>query len=268
MVAAIVFQLQPVTETRLPVSHGAFAYASAMDLILRVDPALSRALHDSPGVQPLTVSPLRGEMRREGPEFVLDAGALYEWRLTGVSREAAEGLLRLSPALGGVRIGPAVFQVAGVCSLPEEQPDAGRDTYEALYQRWSEGPLPRSVTLEFLTPTTFRRNGFEQPFPLPRQVFGHLADVWNAYSSVPLGDLRALLGDGVILGRWRGETLRVEMGARRTVGFVGSFTYRPVEAIPELQRLLGMLSEFAFYAGVGWQRAHGMGQVRCIAHGD
>jgi len=39
-------------------------------------------------------------------------------------------------------------------------------------------------------------------------------------------------------------------------------SFRTLEPIPDLQRLLGMPGEFAFYAGVGWQTAQGMGQVR------
>ena len=51
------------------------------------------------------------------------------------------------------------------------------------------------------------------------------------------------------------------MGGRRTVGFVGTFSYRLLDKTPELAQRLGLLSDFAFYAGVGWQTAHGLGQV-------
>jgi CRISPR-associated endoribonuclease Cas6 len=58
-----------------------------------------------------------------------------------------------------------------------------------------------------------------------------------------------------------GETRRVELGNYRTVGFIGRCTFRVPAPIPEVRRLIGLLAEFAFYAGVGWQRPHGLGQV-------
>ena len=68
----------------------------------------------------------------------------------------------------------------------------------------------------------------------------------------------------VILANWWGETRRVELRSRGTVGFIGRFSYRVVENLVEVQRLLGLLSAYAFYAGVGWQTTHGLGQTRFV----
>lgn len=266
MLAAVVLHLQPVAEARLPVSHGSFAHGSAMDLLLRLDPLLSHTLHRAEGPKPFTCSPLMGAERQEGFDYILSPDQLYTWRLTGLSTEISRQLLRLSPQLGGIRLGEAVFSIAGVATTSEQHPEAGQETYEGLMARWERERPPETVALQFITPTTFRVGRFEQPFPLPHWVFGSLLSSWNAFSprSLALEDLREALDEWVVLSNFSGETRRVELGGHRTVGFVGKYTYRVVRPVPELRRLLGLLAEFAFYAGVGWQTTHGLGQVRLI----
>nr|BAL52692.1 CRISPR-associated protein Cas6 [uncultured prokaryote] len=262
MLTAVVLHLRPVAEVRLPVSHGSFAHAAAMDLLLRLDPLLSHTLHQSEGHKSFTCSPLLGVDRREGFEYILSPEQLYFWRLTGLSSEISQQLVCLSPQLGGIRIGEAVFSLVEVFTTGEQHPDAGQTTYEALLARWEKQEPPQAVTLQFLTPTTFRIGRFEQPFPLPHLVFGSLLSSWNAFAPYPLEDLREALNECVVLSNFFGKTQRVELGSYRTVGFVGKYTYRVVHPAPEICRLVGLLADFAFYAGVGWQTTHGLGQVR------
>jgi len=260
MLTAVVMGLRPVAEARLPRCHGGLAYGAAMDLFLRLDPRLSRALHEGGGPKPFTVSPLVGPFRGEGGWLWVRPGEKYFWRITGLTGAVSECLGRLRAGGWGVRFGGAVLEVEEVAREGEEHPEAGRDSYEGLWARWGEGSGVGAVTLRFITPTTFREGRREEPFPLPVWVFGSLVGKWNAFGPEPLGLGREAMEGGVVLGSWRGETRRVELGRFRTVGFVGTFTYRVLE--PGLGRWLGLLADFAFYAGVGWQTTRGLGQVR------
>jgi CRISPR-associated endoribonuclease Cas6 len=280
MLTAVVLHLRPVAETRLPISHGAFAYAAASNLILRRDPRLSHALHQAEGRKPFTCSPLMRTERREGYEYVLTPDQVYPWRLTGLTEEVSRHLVELSPDLGGINFQEAVFSIDHVSMTAEDHPEAGRDTYEALLARWERREPPEVVTLHFLSPTTFRIDRLEQPFALPRWVFGSLLSTWNAFAPDPysLGEWSEALEEQIVLSNWRGETRRVELGGHRTVGFIGKFAYRVIKPMSvsvsesasastptparETAKLLGLLAEFSFYAGVGWQTTHGLGQVR------
>jgi CRISPR-associated endoribonuclease Cas6 len=246
----------------LPISHGAYAYASALDILLRLDPALAQELHEDSPNKPITMSPLTGPFQREGANFQLNPDISCFWRLTGLNARVSELLFQISPSLGGIRIANTVLTITQVFTSSEEHPEAGRDGYADLLARWAQEEPGNSITLRFITPTTFRAGRYEQPFPLPGLVFGSLLNKWNANSPVPLSDCKDFLSENVVLGNWKGETRRVELGARRTVGFIGKFTYHVLKPTPDVCRLLHVLSEFAFYSGVGWQTAHGMGQTR------
>jgi CRISPR-associated endoribonuclease Cas6 len=233
-----------------------------LDLFLRLDPPFSRSLHDDAPQKPLTVSPLFGPARHQNRELVLTSDAIYSWRITGLTPAVSERLSKITPALGGVRFGNTVFTIATIAMTPKEHPEAGQESYEALEERWRQDPSVKLLTLQFLTPTTFRVGRYEQSFPLPRWVFGSLLRTWNAFAPERLDIAPEEMETWVVLSNWKGETRRVELGGFRTVGFIGKFTYRIVDPSPERSRIIKLLTEFAFYSGVGWQTTHGLGQVR------
>ncbi len=127
MLTAVVLHLRPVVQTRLPMSHGSFAHAAALDLLLRLDPQLSHLLHEPARSKPFTCSSLGGTDRREEFDFLLSPDQTYTWRLTGLPSAVSQHLVRLGPELGGMRIGEAVFSIAKVSLTPEQHPDAGQE---------------------------------------------------------------------------------------------------------------------------------------------
>jgi len=263
MLTAIILELQPINESILPISHGVFVYAAALDLIGRLDPNLPRLIHDPAKSKPITISPVWGAFREE-TILKLYQNETYQWRLTGLDEISSACLSRISPDLGIIRIGDANFKIVNVQSDAYDDSDSGQATYASILTRWRDVQPPIMFPLEFRTPTTFRRGEFEDPFPAPHLVFGSLLNAWNAHSPEKLDDVTPILRELIILSNWKGETRRVELGSRRTVGFIGRFTYRVVENLPEVCRLLGLLVEYAFYSGVGWQTTHGLGQIRLI----
>jgi hypothetical protein len=90
MLTSVVLRLKPVREAVLPVSHGPLAYAGALDLLLRLSPGLSSQIHDSPGLQPLTVSPLSGALQCDNHNVRLSPSGLCRWRLTSLHRTVGE----------------------------------------------------------------------------------------------------------------------------------------------------------------------------------
>lgn len=259
---AVVLELQPITEIRLPISHGNFAYTALLDLFLRLHPTLSNELHQFNSHKPFTVSPLWGNLNRQGNDYLLSPEESYRWRLSGLTAEISGQLPMLLPEVGGVRIGPAVFMIKKTIMDTAEDPESGHDTYEDTWRRWQDAALISSVTLKFSTPTTFRFGKWEQPFPLPRLVFHSIIAAWNEFAPFKLEEIEKSLEEKLVLSNWSGETRRVEFGEQRTVGFIGKFTYRMMDSSKELSQIIGTLADYSFYSGVGWQTTHGLGQVR------
>lgn len=256
---SVILHLRPVADCILPLSHGHLAYAAAHDLFLRLEPRLSHALHQADGRKPFTVSPLQGvKPKPRSRTLELTADNTYTWRLTGLGGEVSALLRDLGKStslLRGVRLGQAVFEIEGSA-------DTVLGDYISLQQKWQGVEGTVTSTLHFTSPTTFRVGRFEQPFPLPRWVFGSLLDAWNAHSGYAL-EVSKDSFEEIGLTNWRGQTRRIEFGGVMggTVGFEGRFAYRPLNGAPELHRLVGLLSEFAAFAGVGWQTTSGLGQV-------
>ena len=266
MLTAIVLELQPVNDAAIPLSHGVFSYAAALSLLERIEPELPRRLHDSDKSKPITTSPVWGGFR-DGTIFRLQRGKTYRWRLTGLNEAVSTCLSYTVEGVGNVRIGDATFYINRVLSEPQEHPEVGNTTYQSLWTHWQKIEPPKRFSIRFHTPTTFRRGQVEDPFPAPHLVFGSLVNSWNTHSPQPLAlgdEVKDILKEMVILSNWKGETRRVELGSRRTVGFVGKFTYRVIENLQAICRVLGLLLDYAFYAGVGWQTTHGLGQTRLV----
>jgi CRISPR-associated endoribonuclease Cas6 len=261
---AAVIEVTTVRE-RLP-WLGRAAQAWLLGKVRDVDPGLAALLHGGQGRRPYTVSVMPGN---EG---------LHWLRVTSVSAELS-GVLRqnILPQLEAgqtIRLANIELKIGRI--LTENHPWAGQSDLERLAQDAFEPnkvlPMPG---FEFATATAFHSGGLAVPLPVPSFVFGSLINAWETFSPVALpvqvGDF---VEQYVAVARHRIATRIVGFGEKeRHVGFVGTanFAILPLEktnrtADEYRQRVqaITLLTQFAFYVGVGIRTAVGMGQVRPI----
>ena len=156
MLSAIVLELEAVKTAALPVSHGAMAYAAALDLFMRCDVEIARQLHDNQGLKPLKVGLVTGKLREQEQCLLFPAGAILQWRLAGIAANVSNCLRQL-PTQGGVRVGDSIFQIKNMYRDTAQHHSAGCTTYAELAEKWQKSTrLPSTVTLQFITPATFR----------------------------------------------------------------------------------------------------------------
>jgi len=141
-----------------------------------------------------------------------------------------------------------------------------------------------SLTLEFASLTTFSRiagkTGYgthHAMFPLPQFVFSNLLRRWEDVAPPELAPLiqrerleQYLLEDGIIVTDYELNAHHVHFTTHMQRGFVGSCTYQlrgrdergDAEIALSLHQQIYFLAQLAFYSGVGYKTAMGLGQVR------
>jgi CRISPR-associated endoribonuclease Cas6 len=141
-----------------------------------------------------------------------------------------------------------------------------------------------SLTLEFGSLTSFSRGnrkvgyGLHQAMlPLPHMVFQNLARRWEDIAPPELAGIiqpepleQYLQEDGIIIVDYDLTAHHVHFTTHEQRGFVGTCTYqlrgpdqRPGPETPlTLRQQIYLLSRLAFYSGIGYKTAMGLGQAR------
>ncbi|MBN1877715.1 MAG: CRISPR system precrRNA processing endoribonuclease RAMP protein Cas6 [Anaerolineae bacterium] len=275
---SLVLTLRPAREAALPPRLGRAAHAIVLARIAARDSALAEVIHAGDGPKPLTCSELIGG--RYGERAVLP-GQGYTLRYTALTAEVSAALSRAfavgdTLAFEGVdfcveSLAPDPLNLS-LLDSPTSASWAGADDYEDLAARHllpSDAAPANRWSLAFTSPTAFRAQGRTVPLPLPGLVFGSLANRWNAFAPValPADGVKRYAEEMVDLSRFslrsapgwdrgRGE----QRGLR--VGYIGKVTYSARNRDRYWLSVLGLLTAFACYSGVGVLTTMGMGQAR------
>ncbi|HIC91512.1 MAG TPA: CRISPR-associated endoribonuclease Cas6 [Syntrophaceae bacterium] len=265
--ASLVLVLRPEEDLILPATLGNFGHACFLEIVSSKDKALTEELHSDKKDKPFTVSLLQGEFTSEGKRLLASRGKEYWMRITSLNNNLSQLLLNLDEkTLNAVAISDGRFEIVKIAKEAGGHAWAKSATYEDLYnQRVAEGKdiFPK-IRLKFYSPTTFRSQGQNIPLPLPRLVFYGLAQKWNRYSPIFLGDDIAEIAEKYIhISRYKLRTHMLDFGNYRQVGFTGECEFLLKKYGDDIwQRIIHLLCDFAFYAGIGYKTTMGMGQVR------
>ena len=145
-----------------------------------------------------------------------------------------------------------------------------------------------ALTLEFASLTTFNRGTSKNRvygshfarLPLPQYVFPGLARRWQDIAPPELvgvvqSDLieQYIQDDGIIIADYALKTHQVKFTTHNQPGFIGTCRYQlrgpddpaTADAPLTVRQQLFLLAQLAFYCGVGYKTAMGMGQTRIPA---
>ncbi len=143
------------------------------------------------------------------------------------------------------------------------------------------------LAMEFASLTTFNRDnqrsqvygGHYARLPLPQYVFPGLVRRWREFTAPELMHLvqmehieRYVEDEGVVISDYDLKPHQVRFMQHVQPGFVGRCTYElrgpdeatTAEAPLTVRQQLLLLAQLAFYCGVGYKTAMGMGQVRLV----
>lgn len=266
MLASLVFTLTTNAPLTFPPHLGRASHAAFLHLISQADPDLAERLHAPNQRRPFTCSNVWG-LRRRGRSLVMEPGRPAFLRYTGLNAEVSGRLQQLA------QDPPPHIEIEGDKLLvqqatldPAAHPWAGQTGYEELASAHllpGKSP-PRRVELEFTAPTAFRSGGKTLPLPLPDLVYGGLVEKWNEFSPVAVSDeTRRFAEESMAINRYKLSTRAIAAKGRSIqIGFVGHCRYIALNKDRYWLGVIQLLSDYAFYAGVGYQTTRGMGQVR------
>ena len=261
----------PLTATNTPEENaylGRACYALFLSLVEKVNPSLAEELHAPRGTKPFTVSALFSwdHPRLVQPE--VREGERYWIRFTsieaGLSQLLAEEVLPNLPPT--VELGPAAFEVGTPITEGEHHPWARTTTAEALVEEWfSASRVGRRFTLEFASPTAYRRIHRNVVVPLPAGIFRGYLDAWNRHCAPAFDrDLLDLVEAEVVITRYELRTAVVQIGPAREIGCMGRCGYTIFHRERAVWRVIHLLADFARFCGTGYKTTQGMGQTKLV----
>lgn len=265
----------PLTATDTPEENvylGRACHAFFLNAVGEADAELGEALHESGGNKPFTVS---GLVNWERPHLIQPkvwAGKRYYLRITSIEAELSR-LLReeVLPRLPSTaQLGPAAFNVGEPIIEGTQHSWAWTTTAEALVDKWfsPSAKVGKTFSLEFASPTAYRRIHRNVVVPLPAGIFRGYLDAWNRYCTPQFDrDLLDLIEAEVHISRYELRTAVLRIGPAHEIGCVGRCGYTIFHQEVAIRRIINLLADFALFCGTGYKTTQGMGQTRRVERG-
>ncbi len=293
--AALIIRLRATMPIRLSQHMGRAIHALFFRLIgeplaSAIHPQLEEGTHRE---MPFTVSGLLRTGSSDPLFGNIQPGDTAWIRITGLTSEVVAALIgyrtRVREQLAR---GEIVYE--DIDYMPWQVTDVDWDShtlpglfsYGQLIDMHKHGRPAQQITLHFASTTTFRSQSVNLPLPLPHLVFGSLVTRWQAFTNCRLRELSddqvdAFVRHHILLSRHDIESTlyRFKQGGKE-VGFTGSAAFEFIirsehlqKQDPSLERLLQreyiwfartmmLLTDFAYYSGIGRKTTSGMGLIR------
>ena len=139
------------------------------------------------------------------------------------------------------------------------------EKYESIADRFMEksSPISHDVNVNFITTTSFRRDGKYVIFPELYLIIQSLLNRWNAFSDsfvIEEENLSHILTTFCQIKEYNLYTQNFLLEHQKINGFCGSMRLN-FEGNETVNRLLSLLFSYANYSGVGIKTALGMGAI-------
>ena len=263
MIGAVVYRLRAENKASLIEMHGRLLHGAFFKMIGEVNPAFAKATHDTNGAKGFSAGMLEPEGKEpETGDIEINPGQIYRWRVCALNEVMLKILLSI-PAETEMNAGRARLKFLE--AVADGRMDSGVVDEQMLVGGALSVQAARSLTFQFLTPATFRREDMDYPFPVPELVFGSLANRWNE-NGMPLSldseKIREVAWH-VKPFKWQGSSIFGYVSKGRGItGFKGTFTYSLDDLSEEWRQIFMMLGQYAAFAGVGRLTGQGFGRVR------
>ena len=258
---SIELKLQPQQDLTLPENYTTQLHSWLLDQVRRIDPTLSAYLHDGQSEKPFTVSGLSGLTTEAGRALRYSADQSYQWTVSALSPQLVAWFGQwLQQAPVELQLRDASFSITNWSFAHAPK------TYAQLLPK--SIPDSPTITLSFLSPTSFRRKGSHFPLPLPFNLFHSYLRRWNDFSGLGIDQDTFLnwIDESVVIVRHQLRSQKLNVGKSGSVtGFTGAIQFglirKALENIEFVQLFLA-LGQLAPFCGTGHKTTFGLGQTR------
>lgn len=255
--------LKPIRNHYLPQSTGKSLYGFLLGTIRRIDPALSKIIHDYSGPKPFTVSRLIGSFERRDGQIIIDSEKKYCVRFTSMSDIISKAIIEaLSPTfakgdsvyLWGEEFELLSFEVSSLYGYPSIT------SLEILIQA-SERIADKtdSAIINFVSETLFRYKDRNILFPSPEVLFN---SAWKRLTSITQIDLeKPFWSEKLNISKYHLRTSVVNFEKIPLQGFKGKVEYDASRLNLNEKKQMLTLCLALNYIGLGAKTTIGMGQT-------
>lgn len=258
-ICALVLRLIAGGRMKLEPGSGRLVHAAFLEVMRRIDPALSEQLHSANQRKPYTTSPLWADTSwvQEGDDafvrlVMLDPTLAHKFVQQFMLRGRNHQLV----------LGRIPFAIAEVYATADSHARAGQFTLTSLPTSSFD-----SVRIDFLTPTAFSRNHGQvtayETTMLPRHVWGYARRLWTHAGGEVLGtDFDDWCEHHTTITYSNVEIQQVDFQKFYMPGTVGAVAYRlvNVEGKDTFRQWWCRLAQFMPFCSLGYKTTMGMGQ--------
>lgn len=257
---SLTLELSPQQDLTLPENYTTQLHSWFLDQVRRIDPTLSAYLHDGQSEKPFTVSGLSGSITQEERSLRFSAEQSYQWTVSALSPQLVAWFGQwFQQAPTELQLRTATFSIQGWSFAQAPK------TYAQLLPKTI--PDSPTITLSFLSPTSFRRKGSHFPLPLPFNLFHSYLRRWNDFSGLTVDQdiFLSWIDESVVILRHQLRSQKLSVGKSGSVtGFTGAIQFgltRKALQNLEFVQLFLALGQLAPYCGTGHKTTFGLGQT-------
>ena len=183
------------------------------------------------------------------------------WRLSALSQEAAERII--DPMLNMLNSDILLKQKGYAVTVESIISDKISSYQQLADDVFLSDEIPNGGSINFLTPTSFKREGNYVVMPELYLIFQSLLKRWNYFSpknKLLEQDLEIELARSCFISSYALHSQVFSLENSKITGFKGNMNIR-FRANEMVRRILGMLLSYSQYSGIGIKTALGMGAV-------